>query len=183
MFESVIGEWIKPAQKKYEQLDQAFKDADKQYIHICELFGEDSKTCQPSDFFGKISQFVTMCNTARQENEEAVQKMAELEKKERLRNEKNQTIKKQPAKNSEKTEHGQKDGELDDLISSIKTGKAFFQQGFAPQKRQRHKGNSFSKESETTQVDDKKKEAETRKTNRLSKLRKASSHDKSSNAL
>jgi len=29
------------------------------------------------------------------------------------------------------------DGELDDLISAIKTGKAFFNSGFQPQRRQR----------------------------------------------
>ncbi len=34
-----------------------------------------------------------------------------------------------------------KDGELDDLISAIKTGKAFFTQDFTPQKRQRNKAS------------------------------------------
>jgi hypothetical protein len=35
------------------------------------------------------------------------------------------------------------DVELDDLIDKIKTGKAFFNQGFAPQKREKKKGGTM----------------------------------------
>jgi hypothetical protein len=43
----------------------------------------------------------------------------------------------------------QKDGELDDLISAIKTGKAFFQ-GFLPSRRQRSKNPAVPEQSATS---------------------------------
>ncbi|KAI3640676.1 hypothetical protein MIR68_001554 [Amoeboaphelidium protococcarum] len=159
-FSSVMSEWVKGAQKKQEQLDSAFKDADAAYISVCKLFCEDGKTAVPSEFFGKVQAFIAAYNQSKADNEAFIQRQLELEKKEKEKMERNKmmTLKKgaqsgAPVKSvlgnskndADNSGDGGKDGELDDLISSIKSGKAFIHSGFAPQQRKKSKAPAPSK--------------------------------------
>jgi hypothetical protein len=82
-FTSTMSDWVKNSQKKFEQLEQAFKDAEKSFEEVCRMYGEDPKAIQPNEFFTKIHQFITQFNSAQQDNEQAIQKQLEIEKKER----------------------------------------------------------------------------------------------------
>jgi dishevelled associated activator of morphogenesis len=82
-FSSVLSEWMTGAQKKFDQLDQAFKDAENAYIETCKMFAEDPKSSPPGEFFGKIHQFMAAFVQAKTDNEVALQKQLEAEKKER----------------------------------------------------------------------------------------------------
>lgn len=110
------------------------------------MFGEDGKTLTPGEFFGKMTQFCQLFLSAKAENEAAVQKQLDLEKKEREKldkaNQKSAAAKgKMVAATTGKSPDtpAAKDGELDDLITSIKSGKAFFNSDFAPQQRKKSK--------------------------------------------
>ena len=178
-FHSIVSEWAKVNQKKYEQLDQACKDAETLFIKSCEMFGEDGKVLTPNEFFGRLNLFITAYNTAKMDNDQAILKQAELEKKEREKAERTKAAENKKAKalalaneasspdtpsptspaaagdttrpgtatgGGKKAENNKpKDGELDDLISSIKTGQAFFNQDFNPKQQRK-------KEKTTTQV-------------------------------
>ena len=150
-----MKEWITPAQHDFELVDTRMHEVDLHFKDLCKMFAEDPKTTQPQDFFGKFNQFIAMFNNSRAENILAIQKQQELEKRERDRSERLKTVLRRrsvsianrklsdtaflPIDGGSPIAENQ--GEFDDLISSIKTGKAFFNQGFAPQRRQRTKSS------------------------------------------
>ncbi|KAJ3112593.1 hypothetical protein HK098_008011, partial [Nowakowskiella sp. JEL0407] len=70
------------ADRMYKALDERFKKAEKEYETAVMMFGEDTKTCFPDEFFGVFKSFVQAYITARQDNENAILKEKEREKKE-----------------------------------------------------------------------------------------------------
>lgn len=150
-FQTILGQWLKNSQKKFDQLENAIKDTEKLYESVCKLFAEDPKSMQPVDFFGHLSHFITAYAMAKSDNEQEIIKRQEQEKKEKEKEERSKRVQMSKtgtmasSKTASKIGEGlsmEKDGELDDLISAIRTGKAFFQQGMAPQKRSRNRASS-----------------------------------------
>lgn len=145
-FANIMTDWIKGSQKKYEQLDQAFKDAENAYTEVCKSFGEDPKALQPNEFFLKFHMFINQFNQAQTDNEQFIQKQLDAEKKEKEKQERAKILQNKkgklasiPSKTEGSPDAEGADGQLDELIDNLKTGKAFFNQGFAPQKREKGK--------------------------------------------
>ncbi|KAI8846857.1 hypothetical protein BC829DRAFT_445004 [Chytridium lagenaria] len=129
------------AQSAYEELDAKFKTADKEFEGLVNVYGEDPKVTTPEEFFGIFFKFVQSYNAAKADNEHAVAKAVEAEKKEvEKRNMEERRKKKREGAtrgDSSKASGGAGDadhGGLDDLISAIRTGKAFGG-GDAPQRK------------------------------------------------
>ncbi|KAJ3097088.1 Lysophospholipase 1, partial [Phlyctochytrium bullatum] len=138
-FLSTLRGFHQTAQSAYEELDTKFKAAEKEFEALVNIYGEDPKTTTPEEFFGIFFRFVQSYNSAKSDNEQAVAKAAEAEKKEvEKRNMEERRKKKREGTirdGSTKNTAGDADqGGLDDLISAIRTGKAFGG-GEAPQRK------------------------------------------------
>ncbi|KAJ3207200.1 hypothetical protein HDU67_007609 [Dinochytrium kinnereticum] len=139
-FLTTLKSFHQTARAAYEELDGKFKAAEKDFEDLVNLYGEDAKTTTPEEFFGIFFKFVQAFNAAKTDNEQAVQKAVEAEKKEvEKRNMEERRKKKRegaPARgDTSKGSAGDADqGGLDDLISAIRTGKAFGG-GDAPQRK------------------------------------------------
>ncbi|KAJ3212388.1 hypothetical protein HDU82_002067 [Entophlyctis luteolus] len=124
----------------YADLDTRFKSAEKEFEALVVLYGEDPRKTTPEEFFGVFRQFLTAYAQAKVENEMAAAKVIEDEKKEAVKRhmEERRTKKRQkdPATaaptaaampsslSAASGDTGASDG-LDDLISAIRSGKAF----------------------------------------------------------
>ncbi|KAJ3028330.1 hypothetical protein HK097_005992, partial [Rhizophlyctis rosea] len=73
------------ATEKYEDLDKKFKESEKEYESVVNLYGEDVKTTTPEEFFGIFAKFVGGYQLAKTENEMAVKKAEDEKKKEEQR--------------------------------------------------------------------------------------------------
>ncbi|KAJ3096868.1 hypothetical protein HDU97_005466 [Phlyctochytrium planicorne] len=129
-FLSVLKGFCESGQTAYEDLDSKFKAAEKEFEALVTLYGEDPKTTTPEEFFGIFFKFVQSFNAAKNDNEQAVAKAVEAEKKEvEKRNmEERRKKKREGATRTETSKNAAGDadqGGLDDLISAIRTGKAF----------------------------------------------------------
>lgn len=130
-FREEMTSFFSIAQATYDTLDSKFKAADKEFETACILYAEEPKTTTPEDFFGIFSKFIQGYKAAKLDNEAASQKDIQEKKREEA---KKTAAEKIDAKKREKSEMnlasaaGGKEvglGGLDDLISSIRTGKAF----------------------------------------------------------
>jgi dishevelled associated activator of morphogenesis len=81
-FRQVMGHFHSNASTAYEKLDKRFKNAQTLYESAVHLFGEDVKTMSPDEFFGIFWNFCVAYNTAKSENELAIQKEEEQRKRE-----------------------------------------------------------------------------------------------------
>ena len=126
-FKEVMKKFQSSAAAAYEKLDSRFKRAEESYEKAVTLYGEDVKTMAPDEFFGIFWTFYTGFTTAKTENETAIQKEEELRKREAEKKERED-------KRKQKREGmvlpkdkvvGDQQGGLDDLISAIRSGKAF----------------------------------------------------------
>ncbi|KAJ3020034.1 UNVERIFIED_CONTAM: hypothetical protein HDU68_010388 [Siphonaria sp. JEL0065] len=129
-FYTKLNAFYSTAFATYQDVDARFKSAEKEFETIVNLYGEDVKTTTPEEFFGIFSKFVAAYNQARVDNEVAAAKLIEDEKKEAVkRNMEERRKKKREAiirvKDKDGSTGGATDGPLDDLISAIRTGKAF----------------------------------------------------------
>ncbi|KAJ3265453.1 Dishevelled associated activator of morphogenesis 2, partial [Borealophlyctis nickersoniae] len=126
-FRIEMGRFHDIAAEKYSSLDERFKAAEKEYEKVVVIYGEDPKTTTPEEFFGIFWKFCQAFTQAKIDNETAVLKAIEAEKKEAaLRDREEKRRKKREAEPSSKKGPGDQDqGGLDDLISAIRTGKAF----------------------------------------------------------
>jgi hypothetical protein len=84
-FLNIFGEWQKASQKRYDQLEASFREAERNYDFVCQLYAEDSKILMPGEFYNRIQTFITAYHQAKYENEQAVIRQHEAEKKERDR--------------------------------------------------------------------------------------------------
>ncbi|KAJ3008172.1 hypothetical protein HKX48_008726 [Thoreauomyces humboldtii] len=147
-FRESMGQFYELADKVYKSASERFQITEKSYEAAVVLYGEDPKITTPEEFFGVFWQFVQGFALAKLDNERAIQKVIEAEKKEKekqdredRRRKKRETIK-EPSKssggggNAAGGEHHDQGG-LDDLISAIRTGKAFGSNDAAPGGRQR----------------------------------------------
>ena len=81
-FRDVMRQFHGVASGTYEKLDARFKKAESQYEKAVLLYGEDSRTMTPDEFFGIFWNFCVSFNAAKDENEAAIQKEEELKKRE-----------------------------------------------------------------------------------------------------
>ncbi|KAJ1560577.1 multicatalytic endopeptidase [Cladochytrium tenue] len=141
------------AQEQYEASDARFKEAEREYLRVLATYAEDAKTTPP-EFFGTFFQFCQAYAGAVRENEMAVAKVREQEKKEAQKKSMEERRKKKKDLASRGGGGGGTDASkagagaaggggsgaagaaggggssgadagLDDLISAIRTGKAF----------------------------------------------------------
>ncbi|KAJ1550961.1 Dishevelled associated activator of morphogenesis 2 [Nowakowskiella sp. JEL0078] len=137
-FSTRMKSFYDEADRTYQALDVRFKVAEIEFENAVKMYGEDLKTSNPDEFFGIFKTFIQGVITARVDNETAILKEKEREKKEAALREREERRKKKREEKREslaareveaaKTPAAPKtDGEggLDDLISAIRTGKAF----------------------------------------------------------
>ncbi|KAI8615776.1 hypothetical protein BC830DRAFT_1168331 [Chytriomyces sp. MP71] len=117
----------------YQDVDARFKAAEKDFETIVNLYGEDIKTTTPEEFFGTFRTFVNAYNAAKQDNEAAAAKLLDDEKKEaakrsmeeRRKKKREAIIRVKDGSGASGIDSSAADGPLDDLISAIRTGRAF----------------------------------------------------------
>ncbi|KAI8815088.1 hypothetical protein BJ742DRAFT_782312 [Cladochytrium replicatum] len=126
-FRESMQTFYEEAQGKYKSLAETFEKAEKDYERTVLLLGEDPKTMAPDEFFGIFKTFMNSYAQAKRDNENVILKEKEREKKEAaLREREEKRRKKQDLKpTSEKGGKDRDQGGLDDLISAIRTGRAF----------------------------------------------------------
>lgn len=170
-FPLMFTDWLKVSNERFDTVETSSKEVEKLFEKVCKLYAEDSKSTTPAELFGRLHNFSAAYSQSKLENDAAKLKQEENEKKERDRrvgfwkNLHCSSIFKSKKRNEESTTavpeskikeainasgpvvSTQNEGEFDDLISAIKTGKAFFNQGFEPQKRQRASGGMIIKSS------------------------------------
>jgi len=144
-FVEAMGTFYAESHAIYEKNNADFKKAEQDYELVVTLYGEDPKTMFPEEFFGIFWKFSSGFVNARTENSEAIAKEKENEKREvekknreekrRRKNDANDSAAKDgtasgllsrtktPSFGAKAEQAGE--GGLDDLISSIRTGKAF----------------------------------------------------------
>nr|KAJ3420068.1 hypothetical protein HK105_006158 [Polyrhizophydium stewartii] len=123
-FEDIMTDFLEKATKIYESLNERFKTAEKEFEKAINLYGEDPQTT-PEDFFGIFDKFTKAYVAAKTENEKAIAKELELKKREEAKKANEDRRRKRRESIGPKSEAVGKDGGLDDLISAIRTGKAF----------------------------------------------------------
>ncbi|KAI8999424.1 formin homology 2 domain-containing protein [Gaertneriomyces semiglobifer] len=126
-FISTMKSFFEEAKKKSEELTSQFADCEKEFEKALLLYGEDPKTSTPEEFFGVFWGFVQGFERARTENEEWIKKEEDREKKEREKKEReaHRRKKREGHMSMTKPPEGSNGEGLDDLISAIRTGKAF----------------------------------------------------------
>ncbi|TPX33081.1 hypothetical protein SmJEL517_g03929 [Synchytrium microbalum] len=122
-----MGEFYKKAEDYFQSLDSRLKDTEKQFESLCNLYGEDPKTTTPEEFFGILLKFVRDFNQARADNDQAVAKQIELDKREREKVDRElaRRKKRETSLSSAPPQASAESGGLDDMISAIRSGKAF----------------------------------------------------------
>ncbi|KAI9209295.1 formin family protein [Polychytrium aggregatum] len=150
-FVEIIQQFYDKAVKTLELLDEKFKAAEETYNEVVVRYGEDPKTMNPDEFFAIFARFAEAYKQAKIDNQVAIAKALELEKREkekqaqaeRRRNKKRENLSTK-TNTTEVAAVEQDQGGLDDLISAIRTGKAFASQDSTPANRQRHRKESSS---------------------------------------
>ncbi|EGF79568.1 hypothetical protein BATDEDRAFT_89642 [Batrachochytrium dendrobatidis JAM81] len=123
--ESIMRSFHAKSTKIYTDLDERFKVAEKDFEKALLLYGEDVKNATPEEFFGTFAKFTSAYLAAKSDNETAVAKERELKKREEAKKASEDKRRKKREDGGEKSNMASKDGGLDDLISAIRTGKAF----------------------------------------------------------
>jgi Formin Homology 2 Domain len=127
-FKEQMSKFYSVAEESYNALDTKFKVAEKDFETACVLYVEEPKTTTPEEFFGIFSKFCQSYTAAKKENEMALQKELQDKKREeakKVAEEKMNMKKREKSESNLAVTAGIKEGGLDDLISSIRTGKAF----------------------------------------------------------
>ncbi|KAJ3174768.1 Dishevelled associated activator of morphogenesis 2 [Geranomyces variabilis] len=175
LFRESMGAFYELADKAYKSAQERFTTTEKRYEAAVVLYGEDPKITTPEEFFGVFWQFVQGFAAARADNEMAIQKVLEAEKKEKeKRDREDRRRKKREAPPATATaasgsaagaaaggkssasgsggggggsgEHHDQGG-LDDLISAIRTGKAFGTSDPAAARQRRARGGGGGESS------------------------------------
>ncbi|KAH6581690.1 hypothetical protein BASA60_002277 [Batrachochytrium salamandrivorans] len=123
--ETIMATFHAKATKIYTNLDERFKIAEAGFEKAVNLYGEDPKNATPEEFFGTFSKFTLAFLAAKADNETAVAKERELKKREEAKKATEDRRRKKKEDVGGKSSMAEKDGGLDDLISAIRTGKAF----------------------------------------------------------
>jgi dishevelled associated activator of morphogenesis len=143
-FMEVMGKFEKETRQVYEGLDSEFKLAEDEFSKAVEFYGEDPKNMSPEEFFGVFSNFCRSFMAAKIDNEVAATKEAAEKKRTEAKLLEDE---KRKQRQSMKPEPKKGEGGLDDLISSIRTGKAFNSggtQGDPANARARRQKDSFT---------------------------------------
>ena len=119
-FSEVMSAFAKETQEIYDGLDSKFKDAEKDFKRAVTMYGEDPENVTPEEFLGIFAKFIHGYIAAKTENEVAIAKEIQEKKREGAKRDQDEAKKKKKDDLS-----ASKEGGLDDLISSLKTGKAF----------------------------------------------------------
>lgn len=122
-FKNEMKSFYDEAQKVYTAMDAKMKSAEVNFEAACVLYAEDPKTSTPEEFFGVFAKFVSSFTKSKAENDAWIAK----EEQERKRDQAKKTALEKTKKKEETTPiaNSKEDAGLDDLISAIRTGKAF----------------------------------------------------------
>ncbi|KAJ3270138.1 hypothetical protein HDV01_000523 [Terramyces sp. JEL0728] len=144
-FRDVMQKFYDDSEKIYESLDTKFKTSEKEFDSVVLLYGEEPKNMTPEEFFGIFAKFTQAFIAAKIDNETAVAKELQEKKREEAKRDQEEKMrkKKEDAQSPGKGGAPEKEGGLDDLISSIRTGRAFGNSD-AGAGRQRRMKESFS---------------------------------------
>ncbi|KAJ3253672.1 hypothetical protein HK103_000398 [Boothiomyces macroporosus] len=144
-FRDVMQSFYEECEKIYENLDTKFKTTEKEFESAVLLYGEEPKNMTPEEFFGIFAKFTQAFIAAKIDNETAIAKELQEKKREEAKKDQEEKMrkKKEDAQSPTKGPPTEKEGGLDDLISSIRTGKAFGNSD-AGSGRQRRMKESFS---------------------------------------
>lgn len=114
------------AKETYEGLEKKFKEAEKDYEIACLKYCEEPKTTAPEEFFGIFTKFCQAYTAAKKENLASEAKLAQDKKRDEAKQaaELRKQNKNKDCQINEESPPQVVEG-LDDLISSIRTGKAF----------------------------------------------------------
>jgi len=149
-FQPIMSAFNETASNKYKSLDERFKKYEKDYAKAVELYGEDPKM-EPEEFFGIFWKFCQAFAQAKVDNEEAAKKALADAKKEAERKDREDKRRRKRESTGNKAGDvkggggGDHEGGLDDIISSIRTGKAFGSSGDAPVRQRRPGGLTINK--------------------------------------
>lgn len=124
-FIETMSQFYLMAEKSYVRLNEMFVMTSELYESLVLLYAEDPKTMSTEEFFGTLAQFRSAFVQAKQENEEAIQRALDAERKEKEKLERLEKLRKKKEEASLREAGLEESGGLDDLISSIRTGKAF----------------------------------------------------------
>ncbi|KAK4289787.1 hypothetical protein Pmani_037267 [Petrolisthes manimaculis] len=164
-FRLAMNEFSALARDKFTNLEAQFTLMRSQFEGVTKLFGEDSKTSQPEDFFGTFDSFIDTFRDVKkdlenmrkkEEEEERKKKEAERREVERERRAKERSIRQQAGgaggagtgsggagggAGGDSSSGGENENDFDDLISALRSGDVF---GKDIDKMRRKKKQSFS---------------------------------------
>ncbi|KAK3868658.1 hypothetical protein Pcinc_025970 [Petrolisthes cinctipes] len=164
-FRLAMNEFSALARDKFTNLEAQFTLMKSQFEGVTKLFGEDSKTTQPEDFFGTFDSFIDTFRDVKkdlenmrkkEEEEERKKKEAERREVERERRAKERSIRQQAGgaggagtgaggagggAGGDSSSGGENENDFDDLISALRSGDVF---GKDIDKMRRKKKQSFS---------------------------------------
>ncbi|XP_061889808.1 disheveled-associated activator of morphogenesis 1-like [Entelurus aequoreus] len=123
-FVPVVSQFMTVASLNLSHVLEAFGEAKELLGKALRYFGEDVSTLQPDDFFGVFDTFLSAFSEAKRANEDVARRKEEEEKR-ALVQEKMKKDREQKARKAQINVEGEEDGDFDDLVSALRSGKVF----------------------------------------------------------
>ncbi|KXS13715.1 hypothetical protein M427DRAFT_146386 [Gonapodya prolifera JEL478] len=133
-FRDIMTSFSGRAQNRFEEMTKKLENAEKTFTDLCTLYGEDAKTTTTEELLGTVWKFHQAFESAKTDNQAWLEHLKEMERKEREKQEMEERKKAAREKRlkAESAALGKAalgmngpDGAIDDIISAIRTGKAF----------------------------------------------------------
>ncbi|OQR78633.1 disheveled-associated activator of morphogenesis 1-like [Tropilaelaps mercedesae] len=165
-FVPVMKNFVASATYKHQELEELFIEMKSRYEEVVRLFGEDSSSVQPDEFFSIFDAFLTSFNDAKNEidsiqkrRKEEMERQKELEakRKEKASKEKERRspdgssfvgLRKDSKGGNAPNGTPQQHGEFDDLISALRTGDVFGDEFSSKYRRCKKRSTSVDTERE-----------------------------------
>ncbi|KAJ3334966.1 Dishevelled associated activator of morphogenesis 2 [Gonapodya sp. JEL0774] len=133
-FREIMTSFSTRAQSRFEDMTKKLEGAEKLFLELSTLYGEDPKTITSEEFLRIVWDFRQAFDAAKADNQAWIEHLIELERKERDKQEMEERKRAAREKRLKlesaalgKAALGMNgpDGAIDDIISAIRTGKAF----------------------------------------------------------
>lgn len=120
LYEDVMGDFMRDTRKRMTELESTYEAMSKKYQSTVRLLAEDPGEKGPDEFFGVVEQFVSRVAEARAD-------LLAIKRKEEEERKKKEAAAAAAAAQAEKNKKrgGQNGPELDDLISTLRSGECF----------------------------------------------------------
>nr|XP_045619347.1 disheveled-associated activator of morphogenesis 1-like isoform X1 [Procambarus clarkii] len=163
-FRLAMNEFTALAKDKFTNMEAQFNLMKTQFESVTTLFGEDSKTTQPEDFFGTFDTFIDMFREAKkdlenmkkkEEEEERKKKEAErreVEREKRARERISRVANNGQPNAGDSSSGGENENDFDDLISALRSGDVFGKDIDKMRRKKKHSFNSTSRERERERI-------------------------------